>query len=127
MGQESKAICFAIFAAVLCLPHSTSSSRNPWQKPGCHRVGFERTVTIPSCMPFTLATNGCRGYCTSFAVPSPQEVVAVNPTHAVTSYANCCNIGDSREVAVKVLCLDKVRTVTFKSAETCACSLCTKH
>lgn len=37
---------------------------------GCHLIGYTREVSIPGCVDFTITTNGCRGFCESFAVSS---------------------------------------------------------
>lgn len=37
---------------------------------GCNLIGYTREVSIPGCVDFTITTNGCRGFCESFAVSS---------------------------------------------------------
>lgn len=100
-----------------------------WPKVGCHRVSYTRKVQIPDCIEFSLTTNACRGFCESFAVPSSFAIGAHRPTNnhqPVTSVGQCCNIMDSEEVKVKVLCLNGIRDVNFKSATNCSCFHCKK-
>ncbi|XP_077285260.1 glycoprotein hormone alpha 2 [Arctopsyche grandis] len=92
-----------------------------WQRPGCHRLGHSKKVSIPGCTPFTVTTNACRGFCESWAFPSTGR--APQP---VTSLAQCCNIMDSEDIVVKVPCLEGERTITMKSATTCSCYHCRK-
>lgn len=70
-----------------------------------------------------MTTNACRGYCVSFAVPSSPQITASQP---VTSIGQCCNIMETEPVEARVLCADGVRTLTFRSAVTCACYHCKK-
>lgn len=112
---------------VLLVILDSSWAKAVWEQPGCHKVGHTRTITEPGCMPFEITTNACRGYCTSFSIPSPPDVVEINPNQEVTSYGNCCNIIESAEVTAKVLCLDGIQNFVFKSALKCDCSHCKKR
>lgn len=98
-----------------------------WLKPGCHKVGNTRKIRIPDCVEFSITTNACRGFCESYAVPSPPWGPGMlKPTKPVTSIGQCCNIMESEDVNVRVLCLDGMRTLTFKSATNCSCYHCKK-
>ncbi|KAF2354039.1 hypothetical protein FHG87_015205 [Trinorchestia longiramus] len=45
----------------------------------------------------------------------------------ITSVGQCCNIMDSEDVKVKVMCVDGPRELAFKSAKTCSCFHCKKY
>ncbi|CAH1102636.1 unnamed protein product [Psylliodes chrysocephalus] len=94
-----------------------------WQAPGCHKVGHTRKISIPNCVEFHMTTNACRGYCESWAVPSLPKVT---PSQPITSIGQCCNIMETENVSARVLCVDGIRTLTFKSAVTCNCYHCKK-
>nr|BAV78809.1 glycoprotein hormone alpha 2 [Plautia stali] len=102
------------------------SKQDAWGKPGCHRVGHTRKVRIPDCVEFEVTTNACRGYCESWAVPSPKETLVSNPRQAITSVGQCCNIMETEDVEVRVLCLDGLKDLVFKSAKSCSCYHCKK-
>ncbi|GFO16665.1 glycoprotein hormone alpha 2 [Plakobranchus ocellatus] len=104
--------------------HADGGSRHTWESPGCHLVGHTRTVRIPECVAFEVTTNACRGYCVSYAIPSPPYTVAINSNFLITSRAECCGIVDTIDVKVSVLCRGGYREITFKSAQSCACSIC---
>lgn len=70
-----------------------------------------------------MTTNACRGFCESWAVPSGSKASSTQP---VTSVGQCCNIMDTEPVEALVLCVDGVRTLTFKSAVNCSCYHCKK-
>lgn len=70
-----------------------------------------------------MTTNACRGFCESWAVPSGPNA---NPAQPVTSVGQCCNIMETEPVEARVFCMDGVRTLTFKSAVSCACYHCKK-
>ncbi|CAD7085805.1 unnamed protein product [Hermetia illucens] len=102
--------------------------KEAWQKPGCHKVGNTRRISIPDCVEFSITTNACRGYCESYAVPSiPWGFIATikNPK-PVVSIGQCCNIMESEDVQVRVSCVDGTRVLTFKSAIKCSCYHCKK-
>ncbi|EFA10706.1 glycoprotein hormone alpha 2 precursor [Tribolium castaneum] len=99
------------------------TARDAWQKPGCHKVGHTRKISIPECVEFHMTTNACRGFCESWAVPSGPKAT---PTQPVTSVGQCCNIMETEPVEARVLCVDGVRTLTFKSAVSCSCYHCKK-
>ncbi|KAG6464731.1 thyrostimulin alpha-2 subunit [Manduca sexta] len=95
-----------------------------WKKPGCHRIGHTRNISIPDCVEFKITTNACRGYCESWSLPS---IMLGFKRHPVTSLGQCCNIMEAEDVPVKVLCLDGERNLIFKSAVSCACYHCQKE
>ncbi|BFZ11682.1 hypothetical protein BsWGS_14721 [Bradybaena similaris] len=99
-------------------------NRRVWEAPGCHLVGHTRTVTIPGCVPFEVTTNACRGFCVSYAIPSSAHTLAINRNLVITSMAACCGMADTHEVKVWVACRDGYQQKTFKSARSCACSIC---
>ncbi|XP_076463765.1 thyrostimulin alpha-2 subunit-like [Babylonia areolata] len=98
-----------------------------WEAPGCHLVGHTRVVKIPDCVPFQMTTNACRGFCVSFAIPSPYRTLSYNPSHIITSRAECCDIIDTHDIPVQVRCVDGVKEIVFKSAKSCACSICRRE
>uniref|UniRef100_A0A4Q8K0S6 U11-Sparatoxin-Hju1a_1 n=1 Tax=Heteropoda jugulans TaxID=1358901 RepID=A0A4Q8K0S6_9ARAC len=102
------------------------SSGNIWEKPGCFKVGHTRTISIPGCVEFDITTNACRGFCVSYSVPSSEDSLRINPKQSVTSFGQCCNIMETEDVKVKVMCIDGPKALTFKSAVTCACYHCKK-
>lgn len=109
---------------VVSSENATSYSRPSWEAPGCHLVGNNRLVRIPGCVAFEMATNACRGYCVSYAIPSPAQTTEFNTNFIITSRAACCGIVDAFDTKVRVLCRDGYREITFKSARSCACSIC---
>lgn len=114
-----------ILALCVCLV----ASRDSWNRPGCHKVGHTRKISIPDCLEFTITTNACRGFCPSFSVPSPtilSRSVTVRPTKPVTSVGECCNMMETEDVSVPVWCLGGIRNITFKSAKVCDCYHCRK-
>ncbi|XP_029343078.1 thyrostimulin alpha-2 subunit [Acyrthosiphon pisum] len=122
---KSAAMILIFILAVLPSPLATGS--NTWQKPGCHKVGHTRKISIPNCVEFPITTNACRGYCESWAVPSPADTVMINPHQRITSVGQCCNIMETENVEVNVRCLEGVRKLVFKSALSCSCYHCKKE
>lgn len=61
-------------------------------------AGHKRTVSIPDCSDTVVITNGCRGYCPSWSIPSAVETLLMNPEQAITSMGQCCNIMDTEDV-----------------------------
>lgn len=61
-------------------------------------AGHTRVVRIPDCVPFRVTTNACRGFCLSYAIPSPMETTSYNPDYVITSRAECCSIFDTLDV-----------------------------
>ncbi|KAG0412351.1 hypothetical protein HPB47_010517 [Ixodes persulcatus] len=131
----------AVFVAVLVLGQAGA---NFWEHPGCHKVGHTRRVSIPDCVEFDMTTNACRGFCTSYSIPSPEYTLRMNPNQGVTSFGQCCNIMDTEDlpkqpsggassesgrvvVKVQVRCLDGHKDLTFKSAKSCSCFHCKKN
>ncbi|KAL3268100.1 hypothetical protein HHI36_007227 [Cryptolaemus montrouzieri] len=118
--------CWLILG-LLSLSHalliSSVVAKDVWQKPGCHKVGHTRKISIPGCVEFKMTTNACRGFCESWAIPSHPKP---NPTQPVTSIGQCCNIMETEPAEARVLCVDGIRTLTFKSAVNCACYHCKK-
>ncbi|XP_044754588.1 thyrostimulin alpha-2 subunit [Coccinella septempunctata] len=102
---------------------NTAMETDGWRKPGCHKVGHTRKISIPDCVEFKMTTNACRGYCESWAVPTHHKV---NPAQPITSIGQCCNIMETEPVEARVLCVDGIRTLTFKSATSCSCYHCKK-
>ncbi|KAK9737825.1 DAN domain [Popillia japonica] len=102
---------------------STVTARDAWEKPGCHKVGHTRKISIPDCVEFHMTTNACRGYCDSWAVPSGPKA---NPFQPITSVGQCCNIVDSEVKEANVLCIDGMRKLQFQSAKKCSCYYCKK-
>ncbi|XP_071080214.1 thyrostimulin alpha-2 subunit-like [Haliotis cracherodii] len=115
--------CLVVVVAVLSLL-SHIQARHAWENPGCFKMGHTRTVHIPGCVAFQVPTNACRGFCTSYAIPSPSHTLNTNPNYLITSRAECCSIVDTHDVKMRVRCMDGFREVVFKSARTCACSIC---
>nr|QHB80544.1 glycoprotein hormone alpha 2 [Carabus violaceus] len=109
-----------VVAIVFVLP---GTAKDVWEKPGCHKVGHTRKISIPGCVEFHMRTNACRGFCESYAIPSGPKA---NPEQPVTSVGQCCNIMDTEDVEANVLCVDGMKTLTFKSATSCACYHCKK-
>lgn len=66
-----------------------------------HVSGHTRKISIPGCVEFRITTNACRGYCESWAVPSPADTVIINPNQRITSVGQCCNIMDTEDVSSK--------------------------
>lgn len=116
----------ALFAACEATVPGTSP-RHTWEAPGCHLVGHTRVVKIPDCVPFQVTTNACRGFCLSYAIPSPSHTVAYNPNYVITSRAECCGIIDTHDIPVRVRCMDGEKEVIFKSARSCGCSICRRE
>ncbi|XP_071452947.1 thyrostimulin alpha-2 subunit [Hetaerina americana] len=112
--------------AVLMLSAGAALASNSWDRPGCHKVGHTRKISIPDCVEFPITTNACRGFCESWSVPSAIETLRYNANQAITSVGQCCNIMDTEDVMVRVLCLDGPRELTFKSAKSCSCYHCKK-
>lgn len=113
----------------LCICAILVASKESWNRPGCHKVGHTRKISIQDCVEFTITTNACRGFCNSYSVPSPtilSRAATVRPTKPVTSIGECCNIMETEDVNVSVFCLNGMRNVTFKSAKVCSCYHCKK-
>lgn len=115
-------------------------------QPLCH-TGHTRKIEIPDCVEFTINTNGkqkfdvfltldielynsslaCRGFCESYAVPSPPlSTGLIRAPKPVTSIGQCCNIMESEDVNVRLNCLGGPKNLTFKSATKCSCYHCKK-
>ncbi|KAL0267331.1 UNVERIFIED_CONTAM: hypothetical protein PYX00_009628 [Menopon gallinae] len=119
--------CFKLFFLFTILSIVSSSyENNIWQRPGCHKVGHTRKISIPDCVEFHITTNACRGFCESWSIPSAVDTLRANPFQLITSVGQCCNIMDTEDVEVKVMCLDGTRELTFKSAKSCSCYHCKK-
>ncbi|XP_017775595.1 PREDICTED: uncharacterized protein LOC108561951 [Nicrophorus vespilloides] len=116
---------FSVTDALLLQPMTAAAvAKETWQKPGCHKIGHTRKISIPNCIEIKITTNACRGYCESWAVPSSTNISWTQP---VTSVGECCNIMDSELQEVQVFCVEGVRTLTFKSAISCSCYHCRKY
>ncbi|XP_022238386.1 thyrostimulin alpha-2 subunit-like [Limulus polyphemus] len=112
--------------ALITIYGSLSVKGFAWQRPGCHKVGHTRHISIPDCVEFDITTNACRGYCVSYSIPSTEETLRINSNQAVTSIGQCCNIMETEDVKVEIMCLEGPRDLVFKSARTCACFHCKK-
>jgi hypothetical protein len=89
--------------------------------------GNTRTISIPDCVEFKLTTNACLGYCESISVSSNFAIGPHRADHPpITSIGQCCNIMDSEEIIVPVVCLEGERILKFRSAKTCSCYQCKK-
>ncbi|KAG8181946.1 hypothetical protein JTE90_000057 [Oedothorax gibbosus] len=126
LAIAKQAFMIKIFCIVIVVLMEQSTA-NIWEKPGCFKVGHTRTIGIPGCVEFDITTNACRGYCVSYSVPSSEDSLRINPKQVVTSYGQCCNIMETEDIKVKVMCLDGPKALTFKSAVTCACYHCKKN
>ncbi|KAL8576203.1 hypothetical protein ACOMHN_027858 [Nucella lapillus] len=130
-GKMAACLVMAWLCAVLCgncpqceaSGEGTSSSQS-WKTPGCHLVGHTRIVKIPGCLTFQVTTNACRGFCLSFAYPTPDYMLVYHPEYMFTSRASCCNIIDTVDIPIQVRCGEVLREVVFKSARSCGCSIC---
>nr|AAX38184.1 glycoprotein hormone alpha 2 [Drosophila melanogaster] len=123
-----------LLVLICCIPwlcDSNSMGKDAWLRPGCHKVGNTRKITIPDCVEFTITTNACRGFCESFSVPSIPMMgsslsVLFKPPKPVVSVGQCCNMMKSEEIQRRVLCIEGIRNVTFNSALSCSCYHCKK-
>ena len=61
--------------------------------------GHTRPVHIPDCVVFNVTLNACRGFCESYAIPSPSRTLKVNDNHIITSRAECCSIRETHDVS----------------------------
>ena len=68
-------------------------------------TGHTRIVKIDDCIPFRMTTNACRGFCTSYAIPSPSLTLSFNPNYIITSRAQCCDIIETENVCIKLFLL----------------------
>ncbi|XP_070068814.1 thyrostimulin alpha-2 subunit isoform X1 [Drosophila takahashii] len=127
----------AKFLLLLCcsswfMPGGSSTvGKDAWLRPGCHKVGNTRKISIPDCVEFTITANACRGFCESYSVPSVSWMGAsmaalFKPPRPVVSVGQCCNMMKSEEIQRRVLCIEGIRNVTFKSAVSCSCYHCKK-
>jgi len=64
-------------------------------------IGHTRKISIPNCVEFEMTTNACRGFCVSYAVPSSDDTMSVNPKQAITAVGQCCNIMETEDVSIK--------------------------
>lgn len=90
-----KVVCLLLLFCIMSLAKET------WLRPGCHKVGNTRKISIPDCVEFHITTNACRGFCESYAVPSmPWGSVGglFKPLKPVVSVGQCCNMMESEEV-----------------------------
>ncbi|XKL61388.1 hypothetical protein PGB90_008445 [Kerria lacca] len=98
-----------------------------WKKPGCHKIGLTRKINIADCVQFSITTNACRGFCESWSFPSTFETLLLNPQQKITSVGHCCNINETEDVPISVMCLDGVKELNFKSAISCNCYHCKRY
>lgn len=87
-------------------------------------LGHNRIIDIPDCVEFTLKSNACRGFCKSYAFPSPPLPDGSKNPHPIISVATCCSMMETEDVHVIVNCIDGARNLTFKSATQCSCYDC---
>lgn len=121
------ALAFGEFGQCDITYGGTSLQRHSWEQPGCHLVGHTRVVKIPNCVPFHVTTNACRGFCVSYAIPSPSHTLTYNPNYVITSRAECCGIIETQDIPVQVRCVDGVKEIVFKAASSCDCSICRRE
>ncbi|KAH8400505.1 hypothetical protein KR222_002553 [Zaprionus bogoriensis] len=124
-------LVFVLWLLWCCFPNAESglvSGRDSWLRPGCHKVGNTRKISIPDCVEFTITTNACRGFCESYAVPSIPLALSglLRAPKPVVSVGQCCNMMQSEEIQRRVLCVEGIRNVTFNSAISCSCYHCKK-
>ncbi|EDV99008.1 thyrostimulin alpha-2 subunit [Drosophila grimshawi] len=130
--MKSQSLLACLFWLLLCdcflVGEGTQAGKDMWLRPGCHKVGNTRKISIPDCVEFNITTNACRGFCESYAVPSIQMALtgSFRPPKPVVSVGQCCNMMKSEEIQRRVLCLGGMRTLTFKSALSCSCYHCKK-
>ncbi|XP_070133387.1 thyrostimulin alpha-2 subunit isoform X1 [Drosophila bipectinata] len=120
-----------LVSAMFLLADGSMVNKDVWLRPGCHKVGNTRKISIPDCVEFNITTNACRGFCESYSVPSiPLAGVSLaglfKPPKPVVSVGQCCNMMKSEEIQRRVLCIEGIRSVTFKSAVSCSCYHCKK-
>lgn len=92
-----KVVSLLLFFCLMCWAKET------WLRPGCHKVGNTRKISIPDCVEFHITTNACRGFCESYAVPSmPWGTMGglFKPPKPVVSVGQCCNMMESEEVSL---------------------------
>ncbi|XP_043196311.1 thyrostimulin alpha-2 subunit-like [Amphibalanus amphitrite] len=92
----------------------------------CELVGHTQLVQVRGCAPVELTVNACDGMCGSSAHPSSWHTLSMNPRHAVTSVGQCCNIMETKNVSIKMECINGPKHVKIKSAKSCACFHCKK-
>ncbi|KAH8272205.1 hypothetical protein KR018_011732, partial [Drosophila ironensis] len=115
----------------ITIGENSTMGKDVWLRPGCHKVGNTRKISIPDCVEFTITTNACRGFCESYSVPSVPSAGAslsgfFKIPKPVVSVGQCCNIMKSEDIQRRVLCIEGIRKVTFKSAVSCSCYHCKK-
>ncbi|XP_035210033.1 thyrostimulin alpha-2 subunit-like [Stegodyphus dumicola] len=116
-----------VLTLVLALLSTTCISASSWEKSGCHKVGHTRKIRIPGCVVFDITTNACRGFCQSYSTPSPEWILESNSKQSIWSVGQCCNIMETEDVLVEVMCLGGMKDLVFKSAKTCSCYHCKKE
>lgn len=91
--------------------------KDAWLRPGCHKVGNTRKISIPDCVEFTITTNACRGFCESYAVPSIPSALngLFRAPKPVVSVGQCCNMMQSEDVSLIQLSLISTLIHNFKS------------
>ncbi|KFM69776.1 hypothetical protein X975_16090, partial [Stegodyphus mimosarum] len=104
MTSLATGLMFLFFVTIVA--SLNTSSANIWEQDGCFKVGHTRTIKIPGCVEFDITTNACRGFCVSYSVPSTEDSLRINPKQTITSYGQCCNIMETEDVKVKVMCLE---------------------
>ncbi|CAL1283620.1 unnamed protein product [Larinioides sclopetarius] len=98
-----------------------------WDNIGCHKTGHTRKIRIPGCVEFQVTTNACRGFCPSYSTPAPEWILRSNARQSIWSVAQCCNIMETEDMFVEVMCVGGMKELVFKSAKTCSCYHCKKE
>lgn len=97
-------VSLALVLWLLCCYGECSQvvGKDSWLRPGCHKVGNTRKISIPDCVEFTITTNACRGFCESYAVPSIPSALngLLRAPKPVVSVGQCCNMMESEEVSL---------------------------
>ncbi|XP_071801535.1 thyrostimulin alpha-2 subunit-like isoform X2 [Asterias amurensis] len=111
----------------LCSLLATAQQRPYWERSGCHLVGYSTLVQIPGCHKTRVDMNACRGYCVTYTLLSTfNQIVSNNIRYS--SRGTCCAIGDTHDVIVILACENnEQKSVTYKSAASCSCTLCTQE
>ncbi|KAF8778611.1 Thyrostimulin alpha-2 subunit like protein [Argiope bruennichi] len=107
---------------------SEKHSSFPWNstQPGILFRGT-RKISIPGCVEFQVTTNACRGFCPSYSTPSPEWILRSNARQSIWSVGQCCNIMETEDLFVEVMCVGGMKKLVFKSARTCSCYHCKKE
>lgn len=102
MMRSLVSLAFVLWLLWCCAECSLAVGKDAWLRPGCHKVGNTRKISIPDCVEFTITTNACRGFCESYAVPSVPSALngLFRAPKPVVSVGQCCNMMESEEVSL---------------------------